>query len=322
VRQVRLGQTNLQVSAIALGTWAFGGEWGATDLQESKDSIQYALELGINLFDTAQGYGFGIAEQLLGAALRERTSREDVVIATKDGLRMDGDRLLRDTSRQWLREGVESSLRSLGTDYIDIYQVHWPDLHTPPEETAAALEELVGEGKIRHVGVSNYDADQMQALGRFGRVETLQPPYHLFRRDIEETTLPYTTEHDIGVLVYGPMAHGLLAGQMTESTTFDSDDWRSKSPDFTGETFRRNLAVVKRLADFARERDVSLPQLAVAWTLANPAVHVAIVGARRPSQLDETAAAADIELSEADLREIDAIMADAVPVWGPHPEGM
>jgi len=322
VRQVRLGQTDLQVSAIAFGTWAFGGEWGAADLQESKDVIHHALELGINFFDTAQGYGFGVAEQLLGDALRERTSREDVIIATKGGLRRDGDHLVRDASREWLRKGVESSLDSLGTDYIDLYQVHWPDLHTPPEETAEALEELVKEGKIRHAGVSNYDADQMQALGRYGRVETLQPPYHLLRRDIEETILPYTAEHDIGVLVYGPMAHGLLSGRMTESTTFNPDDWRSNSPDFTGETFRRNLAVIERLKGLARKRDISLPQLAVAWTLAHPAVHVAIVGGHRPSQLDGTDPAADIKLTETDLQEIDAILVDAVPVWGPHPEGM
>jgi aryl-alcohol dehydrogenase-like predicted oxidoreductase len=322
MRQVRLGQTDLKVSTIAFGTWAFGGEWGAADLRESKAAIQYALELGINLFDTAQGYGFGAAEQLLRDALRARASREDVVIATKGGLRGDGDRLVRDASRQWLREGVESSLRNLSTDYIDIYQVHWPDLHTPPEETAGALEELVAEGKIRHVGVSNYDVDQMQAFGRFGRLETLQPPYHMFRRDIEETILRYTAEHDIGVLAYGPLAHGLLSGRMTESTTFAADDWRSASPDFTGETFRRNLVVVERLKGFARERDIGLPQLAVAWTLANPAVQVAIVGARRPAQLDGTASAADVELSAADLQEIDAILADAVPAWGPHPEGM
>jgi aryl-alcohol dehydrogenase-like predicted oxidoreductase len=322
VRQVRLGQTDLQVSAIAFGTWSFGGEWGAADLDEAKNAIQYALKLGINLFDTAQGYGFGIAEQVLADGLRDQARREDVVIATKGGLRKDGDRLLRDAGRQSLRDGVESSLHNLRTDYIDIYQVHWPDLHTPPEETAQALEELIAEGKIRHVGVSNYDADQMQALGRFGRVETLQPPYHLFRREIEDKILPYTIEHDIGVLVYGPMAHGLLSGRMTESTTFDSDDWRSKSPDFTGETFGQNLAVVERLKVLARERGVSLPQLAVAWTLANPAVDVAVVGARRAAHLDETAAAADIEVSTADHQEIDAIMADALPVWGPHPEGM
>jgi aryl-alcohol dehydrogenase-like predicted oxidoreductase len=322
MRQVRLGQTDLDVSAIAFGTWAFGGEWGSTDMQESRAAIQHALELGINFFDTAQGYGFGAAEQLLGDALWARVRREDVVIATKGGLRMDGDRLLRDASRWWLREGVESSLRHLGTDYIDIYQVHWPDPRTPAEETAGVLAELVTEGKIRHVGVSNYDVEQMQELARFGRVETLQPPYHMFRREIEETVLPYTAEHDIGVLVYGPLAHGLLSGRMSESTAFDTDDWRGMSPDFTGDAFRRNLAVVERLKDLARERDMSLPQLAVAWTLANPAVQVAIVGARRPAQLDGTAPAADIELSPADLKEIDAVLTDAVPVWGPHPEGM
>jgi aryl-alcohol dehydrogenase-like predicted oxidoreductase len=322
MRYVRLGQTDLQVSAVAFGTWAFGGDWGAADMEAGRDAIDYALALGINLFDTAQGYGFGVAEELLGRALRERADREDVIIATKGGLRKDGDRVVRDASRDWLRKGVASSLRHLDTDYIDIYQVHWPDLHTPPQETAEALSELVAEGKIRHVGVSNYDADQMETFGRFGRLDTLQPAYHLFRREIEDAVLPYTSAHDLGVLVYGPMAHGLLSGQMTESTTFDADDWRSHSTDFTGPTFHRNLAVVEQLKEFAKQRDITLPQLAVAWTLANPAVHVAIVGARRPGQLTETAAAADITLSEPDLKEIDDIVADAVPVWGPHPEGM
>jgi aryl-alcohol dehydrogenase-like predicted oxidoreductase len=322
MRQVRLGETDLQVSTIAFGTWAFGGDWGAADLQEGRAAIHRALDLGINFFDTAQGYGFGAAEQLLAEALRERTRREEVVIATKGGLRMDGDRVVRDASRRWLREGVRSSLASLGTDYIDLYQVHWPDLHTPPEETAAALAELVAEGKVRHVGVSNYDVDQLQALRHYAPVETLQPAYHLFRRDIESSVLRYTAAHDLGVMVYGPLAHGLLSGRMSESTTFASDDWRSKSPDFTGGTFHHNLAVVERLKDLARARDLTLPQLAVAWTLANPAVQVTIVGARQPAQLDETAAAADVKLSEADLEEIDTILKDAMPVWGPHPEGM
>ncbi|MEU4226717.1 aldo/keto reductase [Nonomuraea sp. NPDC026600] len=322
MRQVRLGQTDLRVSVIGFGTWAFGGDWGAVDLRESEHAIHHALDLGINLFDTAHGYGFGLAERLLGKALRERSRREDVVIATKGGLRLEGDRLLRDAGGQRLREGVEESLRNLGTDYIDLYQVHWPDPHTPPEETAGVLEELVGEGKIRHIGVSNHDAEQLAALARFGRVEALQPPYHLFRRDIEETVLPYAAAHDIGVLVYGPLAHGLLSGRLTEFTTFDADDWRSKSPDFTGEAFGKNLAVVRRLEQAAREWGIGLPQLSVAWTLADPAVHVAIVGARRPAQLDGTTPAAGIRLSEADLRTIDAILAQAVPVWGPHPEGM
>jgi aryl-alcohol dehydrogenase-like predicted oxidoreductase len=322
MRYIRLGQTDLQVSAIALGTWAFGGDWGVPDLQESTDAVHRALEIGVTLFDTAQGYGFGAAERLLADALWQRTRREDVVIATKGGLRLDGDRLLRDAGRRWLREGVESSLRNLRTDHIDIYQVHWPDLHTPPEETAGVLEELVREGKIRHVGVSNYGIGDMEALGRTGRVETLQPPYHMFRRDIEKTILPYAADHDIGVLVYGPLAHGLLSGRMTESVTFDADDWRAKSPDFTGENLRRNVAVADQLKGLALQKGTTLPQLAVAWALANPAVDVAVVGARRPSQLDGTAYAADLELSPADLEEIDATLANAVPVQGPHPEGM
>jgi aryl-alcohol dehydrogenase-like predicted oxidoreductase len=322
MRYVNLGQTGLKVSAVSFGTWALGGEWGAVDAEEGTAAIHRALDLGINLFDTAQGYGFGAAERLLGQALWQRARRDDVVIATKGGLRMEGDTLLRDASAKWLREGAEASLRELGTDYIDLYQIHWPDPRTPAEETAEALEQLVTSGKIRYVGVSNYDVEEMEALRSLGWLETLQPPYHMFHRSIEDEILPYTAQHDIGVLVYGPLAHGLLSGRMTPDTTFTADDWRGKSPDFTGETFQRNLRVVERLKQFARERDVTLPELAVAWTLANPAVDVAIVGGRRPDQLDGTATAADLHLSPAELGEINTILADAVPMWGPHPEGM
>jgi len=322
MRYVRLGKTNLEVSAIAFGTWSFGGEWGAFDAAEAKEAIHGALDVGITLFDTAQAYGFGESEALLADALWGRVSRDDVVVATKGGLRMQGGELLRDASARWLRAGVESSLRNLRTDHIDLYQVHWPDETTPAEETAGALEDLVREGKVRHVGVSNYSAKQMDELARYGRVETLQPPYHMFRRDIEAEILPYTAEHDIGVLVYGPLAHGLLGGAMSTGTTFPADDWRSHSSDFTGERFRRNLHAVDQLKDFAREHAISLPQLAVAWTLSHPAVRVAIVGARRPAQLEETAAAADVTLSDDDRREIDRVLAGALPVVGPSPEGM
>jgi len=208
------------------------------------------------------------------------------VIATKGGLRMtdDGARgLVRDASPDSLRAGLEASLRSLGIDYVDIYQVHWPDPNVAFAETAAALEELVQEGKIRHVGVSNYDAAQMDEFTRVRPVETLQPPYHLFRRDAAAEVLPYAREHAIGVLVYGPLAHGLLTGSMDERTTFAADDWRSQSSVFEGEAFRRNLAVVSELERFAvDELGTSVAQLAVAWTLANPAVQVTIVGARSP----------------------------------------
>jgi aryl-alcohol dehydrogenase-like predicted oxidoreductase len=322
MRYVRLGKTNLEVSAIAFGSWAFGGDWGNFDVGEAKGAIHRALDLGITLFDTAQAYGFGVSERLLADALWERVSRAHVKVATKGGLRMEGDRLVRDASPRWLRQGVESSLRNLRRDYIDLYQVHWPDPQTPAEETAAVLEDLVREGKIRHVGVSNYDVKQMDELARHGRVETLQPPYHMFRRDIEEEILPYTARHDIGVLVYGPLAHGLLGGRMSPGMAFARDDWRSHSSDFTGERFRRNLHVVRRLKDVAGQRGMSLSQLAVAWTLSHPAVHVAIVGARGASHLDETAAAADIVLSHDDRRRIDEILSAAVPVVGPSPEGM
>ena len=321
MRQVYLGPTDLEVSAIAFGTWAFGGDWGAVDVEESTAVIHHALELGITLFDTAQGYGFGAAERLLGDALRHRVKREDVVIATKGGLRMAGDTLVRDAGASWLREGVESSLRNLGTDHIDLFQVHWPDPHTPAEETAGALEQLVAEGKIRYVGVSNYNVEQMDELRKLGWLETLQPPYHMFHRDIEDEILPYTMQHHIGVLVYGPLAHGLLGGRMSPATTFAADDWRGKSPDFTGERFLRNLRVVDRLKELAADLGITLPALAVRWTLSHPAVDVTIVGAHRPSQLDGTAAA-DTPLSAQDLATIDELLADAVPMWGPHPEGM
>ncbi|MDX6255215.1 MAG: hypothetical protein QOJ11_1549 [Frankiales bacterium] len=322
MRYTRLGKTDLTVSVLALGTWAFGGDWGSFDKADADSAIDSALENGITLFDTAQGYGFGAAEQLLGESLRKRVRRDEVIVATKGGLRMDGATLVRDASASWLRAGVEASLRNLATDYIDLYQVHWPDPATPDEETAAALNQLVSEGMIRHVGVSNYDAKQIDAMNRHTRVETLQPPYHMFRRDIEAEILPYAAAHDIGVLAYGPLAHGLLAGRMTSETTFPPDDWRSHSGDFAGDAFRRNLDVVARLDVLAAERGIPLPQLAVAWTVSNPAVDVAVVGARRASQLDALTRAAEVELDAHDIDTINAILADAAPVTGPAPEGM
>ena len=322
MRYVRLGKTDLEVSAIAFGTWAFGGEWGTFDEDEARHAVHRALDLGITLFDTAQGYGFGRAEQLLGAALRASTHRNEALVATKGGLRRDGDELVRDASPTWLREGVDASLRSLGVEAIDLYQVHWPDLHTPAEDTAAVLEDLVREGKIRHVGVSNYDAKQMDELATYGRVESDQAPYHLFRRDIETEILPYAAEHDIGILVYGPLAHGLLSGRMTPDTSFAPDDWRGHSADFTGTTFEQNLRVVDQLRAFAGDKGVSLPSLAVAWALSHPVVDVAIVGSRRAAHLDDPVAAADVELTDVDRAEIDRILGQAVPVHGPSPEGM
>ena len=169
-----------------------------------------------------------------------------------------------------MRKGVDASLDVLGVDAIDLYQVHWPDPMTPFSETAGALAELVAAGKIRHAGVSNFDADQMEVFAKDGPLETLQPPYHMFRRAIDDTVLPYCRTHDIGVLVYGPLAHGLLTGAMNNATVFAPDDWRSNSPDFTGEPFRRNLQVVDALKQFAGDRDLSLPVLALCVVARQP----------------------------------------------------
>ena len=290
--------------------------------------MRKALELGINFFDTAQAYGFGLSERMLGEALRPelRSQRDKIMLATKGGLRMEGDTLLRDASARWLRQGVEQSLRNLGVDYIDLYQVHWPDPNTPIEETASALDALVQEGKIRYVGVSNYNLEQMRAFERTRKLDALQPPYSLFRRDIEREILPYCEAADIGVLVYGPLAHGLLGGAFTPQTTFAPDDWRSKSKDFHGDSFQRNVAVVEHLKPLAERWGITIAQLAIAWVLAGSkpqsAVDVAIVGARTPEQLEQTALAGDRHLTQQTLQEIERIMREAVPIGGPAPEGM
>ena len=324
-RVVRLGATDLEVFPIAFGSWQLGGEWGRFDEDEGIAAIREARELGVNLFDTAQGYGFGASERVLGKALRDDLDnrRDDVVIATKGGLRMTDDGLVRDSSPGWLRSGVEDSLGALGVDHVDVYQVHWPDPKVPFAETAGALLELVDEGKVRHVGVSNFSVAQMAEFARTRPVETLQPPYHLFRRDIEAEVLPHCRDYDIGVLAYGPLAHGLLSGALNEDTRFAADDWRSGAPFFKGDAYRHNLEVVRELGKFASERfGVSVSQLAIAWTLANPDVHVAIVGARHPGHIEDSVAAADLDLSAADLEEIERITADSVPLTGPSPEMM
>jgi aryl-alcohol dehydrogenase-like predicted oxidoreductase len=322
MRKVRLGHSELEVSPIAFGTWQLGGDWGATDEEAAIAAIRRAADSGINFFDTAQAYGFGASETVLAKALKGRP-RAEFVIATKGGLRPTAGGTVRDSSPAWIRRGVDSSLKALGTDYIDLYQIHWPDSKVPFAETAGALADLKTAGKIRHVGVSNFDAAEMAEFSRTVVVETLQPVYHLFRRDIEESILPYTRAHDIGVLVYGPLGHGLLSGALTPETRFAPDDWRSKSEVFRGEPYRRNLRVVSALDRFAQlELGTSVSRLAIAWTLSNPAVHVAIVGTRNPKHIDDAIAATDLMLDQSALRGIEEIISDEVRVGGPTPESV
>lgn len=321
MRYTKLGISGLEVSRVAFGTWQLGGDWGATNEKQATAAIRQAADGGVTLFDTAQAYGFGASERLLGKALQGRR-RDELVIATKGGLRPDNGGVARDASAAWIRQGVDESLRALDTDYVDLYQIHWPDPKTPFQDTASALADMVAAGKVRHVGVSNFDAFQMESFSQTLPVETLQPPYHLFRRDIEIDVLAYTQAHNIGVLVYGPLAHGLLTGQLHADATFPPGDWRASSAVFTGSGFATNLSVVEELGRLALELGLTLSQLAVAWTLANPAVDVAIVGTRNPAHVSEAIGAAEVELDQAALARIETIMAGSVPVTGPSPEGM
>ena len=319
MERIKLGASDLEVSRICLGTWQFGGEWGGIDHGEAIATVARALELGIDFFDTAQANGFGASEQLLAQAL-EGTPREQVVLATKGGLRREGGELLRDSSPGWLREGLEASLRNLGTDYVDIYQVHWPDPQTPLAETAAALEQFVREGKVRYAGASNFEVGQIAEWERTRPLDTLQPPYHMLRREIEGETLPYCREHDIGVLIYGPLAHGLLSGHFTRDSQLAEDDWRAGSDLFSGENFERNLEIVEYLGALAEDLGITVAQLAIAWTLAHRGVHVAIVGARRPAHIEGAAPAAEVKLDREALARVEEILEGAAMVGGPTPE--
>jgi len=321
---ITLGRSGLEVSRIAFGTWQLGGDWGSFDEREAAEAIRHAHAVGINFFDTAQGYGWGESERLLGRALADelRANRDDLVIATKGGLRMTADGQVRDSSPRWLRQGVDESLTALGIERIDLYQIHWPDPDTPLAETAGGLAELVDEGKIAHVGVSNFAVAQIEELSGTLPVETLQPLYNLFNREVAAEVLPYCAANDIGVLVYGPLAHGLLTGAIDEKTAFGGDDWRADHEPFRGEALRRNLRVVARLDELARRRGCKVSQLAIAWTLANPAVHVAIVGTRNAAHIAEAVAAAEIELGSDELAEIDRIIGEATSAAGPTPDSV
>jgi len=316
---IRLGKSGLRVSRICFGTWQFGGDWGTVERDDAIAAVRAALDQGVTFFDTAQAYGFGDSEALLAEGLGDDIHRDDVIVATKGGLRRVDDDVQRDASPEFLREGVEQSLLHLGVEAIDLYQVHWPDRGTPFAETGAALKELKDEGKIRHVGVSNFSPAEMDALSGTIEVETDQPPYNLFNRGIEGDVLPYCREQDVGLLVYGPLSHGLLSGSFDPAKLAD-EDWRRGHEPFAGENLERNLEVVARLEEFAEQRGHTLPQLAVAWVLAQPGVHVAITGARRPQHVEGIAPAAEIQLSADDLAQIDELTG-AGKAWGLTPEG-
>jgi aryl-alcohol dehydrogenase-like predicted oxidoreductase len=305
----KLGKNGPQISVIGFGSWAIGGGWasgwGDQDDQISNESVRAALDAGVTFYDTAAVYGLGHSEVVMGQALK--ADRHKVVLATKCGLVWDeqGNVSKNGTFDSVIRE-AEASLRRLGTDYIDLYQMHWPDIdqNAAAEETMRAMDKLVQDGKIRYVGVSNYNVAQLEESLTVRHVDALQPPYSILRPAAEKELLPFCLEKGIGVVGYSSLTSGLLSGNYTYDTKFDASDWRSRNKAHTGEGLKKNVDLAEKLKVIASRLDITLPQLAVAYTLAHPALTSAIVGVRKPSHILSVLPAIDVTLDEATLAEI------------------
>lgn len=319
---VKLGTSGIEVSRIGLGTWAMGGfMWGGTNEEEAVNAILQALDLGINLIDTAPIYGFGLSEEIVGRAVIQHGRRDKVIIATKAGIEWHNDIAglrWRNSTREHIIKEVDDSLRRLRTDYIDLYQIHWPDYETPIEETAEAMLSLYEKGKIRAIGVSNYSVEQMEQWLKVAPLHSSQPPFNLFQSNLADTVFKYCSENHIATLSWGTLAHGMLTGKFTADAAFPEDDFRHSHPMFQGERFHQYLGAVEELKNLAAEKGKTVTELAVRWALQQPGINVALWGARRPEQLNVIQGVFGWELSQADLDCIDRILAeqitDPVPV--------
>ena len=320
----RLGYTDWQVTTIGLGTWAIGGGnwqhgWGPQDDGESLAAICQALDLGINWIDTAAVYGLGHAEEIVGRAIKGR--RDQLIIATKCGLVWDDPRtgiVYNRLKAKSVRQEAENSLRRLGVEVIDLYQIHWPDPDGDIEEAWTEIARLIEEGKVRYGGVSNFSVAQIKRAQAIHPVASLQPSYSLLNRDVEQELLPFCAANEIGVVAYSPMASGLLTGKYTReaASALDPTDWRHRSPHFQEPGLSANLAFVEGIKAIAEREGRTPGQLAVAWVLRRPEVTSAIVGARRPAQISEIAPAADWTLSKESLAEIDRLLAQRKAALG------
>lgn len=311
MRYRNLGTNGPPISAVGFGTWAAGGlHWGAVDDDEVIAALHRALDLGITFYDTADAYGWGHAEELIAEALAGR--RDEVFIATKLGIRRGGFSL----DPRYVPKACEASLARLQTDRIDLYQIHWPgDPNTPLEDSWEAMCALQDAGKVRFIGVSNFDASELEICEKLRHVDSLQPHYSMLVRDPEAEIIPWCRDHGTGVVSYGSLAYGLLTGKFTAGTTFAKSDWRSGSFGFEyydrlfrPRAFKRHLTRVASLNEIAAGLGVTVAQLAVAWLLRDEAVTSAICGAKRPSQIEETAAGADIVLEASTLSAIEGIL--------------
>jgi aryl-alcohol dehydrogenase-like predicted oxidoreductase len=303
--RVRLGRTGLEISRVGFGAWAIGGSgwwhaWGSQDDDESIATIRRAAELGINWIDTAPIYGLGHSEEVVGRALEGL----DMHVFTKAGLQDGGDNSVRNVlKRDSILREVELSLTRLRRDVIDVYQVHWPVPDEDVEEVWSTFAEIKERGLVSHIGVSNFTPEQMRRAEAIAPVETLQPPYSLLNRDIESEVLPYALQHDIGVVIYSPQESGLLSGAMSAQriASLPEDDWRKHDERFNEPQLSRHLALVEQLREVGERHGTTPGAIAIAWTLSHPAVHGAVVGLRRPHQVEELALAGNVELSDEDL---------------------
>ena len=310
MEHVNIPGTDLSPSRIGLGTWAMGGwMWGGTDEERSIRTICAALERGITLIDTAPGYGQGRSEEIVGKAVARWGRRDRVVLATKVGLEWRNGGVARNATRARIRQEIGDSLKRLRTDYVDLYQVHWPDPLVPIEETAETLHALYREGRIRAIGVSNYSPEQMDLFRQAAPLHSAQPPYNLFEREAEKDVLPYCLWHGIATLTYGALCRGLLSGRMRADTRFSGDDLRRTDPKFQPPRYAQYLRAVATLEHLARARyERSVLALAVRWVLDQPGVQVALWGARSPEQLDPLDEVMGWSLDADTTRTIDAIL--------------
>jgi aryl-alcohol dehydrogenase-like predicted oxidoreductase len=311
---IDIADTGVRASRVGLGAWAIGGwMWGGTEEREAIATIHSAVDRGITLVDTAAVYGYGNSEEIVGKALAGGR-RAKAVIATKCTLDWTDDgKVFRNGTKARIQKEIEDSLRRLQTDYIDVYQVHWPDPLTPIEETAAAMKALLDAGKIRAIGVSNYSAAQMEAFRAVAPLHTSQPPFNLFERDAEREILPYCAAHGIVGMTYGALCRGLLSGRVTRERAFEGDDLRGRDPKYQEPRFTQYLAAVEALDALARERyGKRVIDLAVRWLLEQPGVGIALWGARKPAQLDDVEGAMGFAIDRATLDEIDQILARTI----------
>ncbi|TMC25567.1 MAG: aldo/keto reductase [Chloroflexi bacterium] len=310
----QFGNSDMQITPLGLGTWAIGGGgwafgWGPQDDEASIATIHRAIDLGINWIDTAAVYGLGHSEEIVAKALKGRSDRPYVF--TK-GSRVWNDQgeITSSLKEQSLRREVENSLRRLEVDTIDLYQLHWPNPDPDIEEGWSTLAKLKSEGKLRYIGVSNFSVEQMERARKIAPITSLQAPYSLIKRDVERDILPYCQEHNIGVIVYSPMMSGLLSGKMTRERidNFPEDDWRKRNEEFQEPRLSRNLKLASLLQDIGYPYNRTTAEVAIAWTLRHPAVTGAIVGGRRPEQVEEIIGAAEFRLSESELEQIEKFL--------------